>query len=82
MNWTCSTHGRITHADKIVVEEPERKSTFRGPRYRPVCEENIKMDFRETEYEYVDWTQLVQDSMKGFRVRGNERIPCEQKMPW
>jgi len=42
----------------VLVRKPEGK----GPIGRPRCRwEDIRMDLRDTEWEGVDWTHLVQD---------------------
>jgi hypothetical protein len=46
-------------AYKITVSKPEGKRTLGKPRRR--WEYNIRMDFKETRLESVDWTHLVQD---------------------
>jgi hypothetical protein len=43
---------------KILVGEPEGKRPLRRPRLR--CEDNIRMDLKETGWEDVDWIHLDQ----------------------
>lgn len=43
----------------ILVGKPYHKRQIR--RYKPKCEDNIKRDFKETEYEDMDEIQLIQD---------------------
>jgi len=44
---------------KVLVGKPEGKK----PLGRPRCgwEDNIKMDFQEVEFGFVEWIELVQD---------------------
>jgi hypothetical protein len=49
--------GRMRNAEKILVRRCEGR-----PRCR--LEDNIKMDFRETEFEGVDWIQLAHDRVQ------------------
>jgi hypothetical protein len=44
---------------RILVGKPEGKRPLRRPRRRWV--DNIKMDFREIEWDGMDWIDLVQD---------------------
>jgi hypothetical protein len=45
MGGACSTHGDMNNEYKILVRCPEGKRTFR--RAMRVCEDNIKVDFKE-----------------------------------
>jgi hypothetical protein len=51
---------RHENACRVLVGKPERKRPL--GRHRRRWEDNIKMDFKETGCENVDWIQLVQDS--------------------
>jgi len=54
---TYSIHGKMRNAYKIAVEKPEGKTSI--GRYKYGWKYNIKMDFKETGCEGVDWIQLV-----------------------
>jgi hypothetical protein len=49
----------ITNAYNILVRKPEGKR----PLGRPMCrwEDNIRMDLREIQWEFVDWIHMDQD---------------------
>jgi hypothetical protein len=47
---------------KILVRIPERKRALVTLRSRR--EDNIRMDLRETGWEFVDWIQLAKDRDK------------------
>jgi len=51
--------GEMRNAYKILVRKPEGKKPLRSPWCR--WEDNIRMDFREIEWESVDWIHLAQD---------------------
>jgi hypothetical protein len=51
--------GERRNAYRILVGKPERKGPLGKPRRR--WEDDIRMDLRETEWEGVGWTRLVQD---------------------
>jgi hypothetical protein len=58
------------------TRKPERKRPFGGIKCR--WEDNIKIDFRETGYENVDWIQLFQDTAQWrdfVNTEMNVRIP-------
>jgi hypothetical protein len=44
------------NAHRILVGKPEGKRPLEKPRHRR--EDNIKMDFREIEWGYMDWIDL------------------------
>jgi hypothetical protein len=46
MGRACSRHGEKRHAYRILVGKPEGEQPLRRSRCR--CENNIKMDLRET----------------------------------
>jgi hypothetical protein len=48
--------GHMRNAYRILVEKPERKRQFRRPRLR--WEDNIEVDFKETDNTDVDWIYL------------------------
>jgi hypothetical protein len=52
--------GEMRNAYSNLVGRPERKK----PVGEPTCgwEDNIRMDFREIEWEGMDWIHLAQDS--------------------
>jgi hypothetical protein len=50
--------GKMRNAYNILVGKPEGKRPLGRPRRR--WEYNIRLDLRETEWEGVNWTQLVQ----------------------
>jgi hypothetical protein len=49
----------MRNAYKTFVEEPIGKRPFGWPRCR--CEDNARMDLRETGWENVDWVHLALD---------------------
>jgi hypothetical protein len=49
----------IRNAYKILVGIPEGKRPL--GRFRPVWEDNIRIDIREIRYEGVDWIDLAHD---------------------
>jgi len=51
--------GAMRNAYKILVTKPEGKRPLGRPRRR--CEDNIRIDLRETGWEIVDWIHLAQD---------------------
>jgi hypothetical protein len=59
MGRACSTKGERRNAYRIVVGKTEGRRSLRRPRRRWV--DNIKMDFRETGWDSMDWIDLVQD---------------------
>jgi hypothetical protein len=59
MNGRCNRHGTVRSVCRISIRKPENKKPLEGPRYR--CNNNIKMDFRETGCVGVDWIQLAQN---------------------
>jgi hypothetical protein len=68
--------GEKRNAYRILMGKPERKRPLGRPRHMWV--DNIKMDLRETEWDCMDWIDLVQD---GDQWRGlvssvmNLRVP-------
>jgi hypothetical protein len=59
MGRTCSTNGENKNAYRILVGKPEGKRPLGRPRHRRV--DNIKIDYRETEWDGMDWIKLAQD---------------------
>jgi hypothetical protein len=53
----CISQRRKAH--RAVLGKPEGEKLLRGSRYR--WEDNVKMDFKETGWEDVDWIDLAQD---------------------
>jgi len=51
--------GEMRNSSKILAGEPEWKRPLGRPRRR--WEANIKMDFKETVCEDVEWIHLAQD---------------------
>jgi hypothetical protein len=47
---------------RVLVGKPEGKKPF--ARYRHRWEDNIEMDFKEIEWEGMDWINLAQDRNK------------------
>jgi len=50
---------KTRNAHKTLVVKPEGKRSLGRPRRS--WEDNIRTDFRETEWEGVDWIHLAQD---------------------
>jgi hypothetical protein len=59
MDRACSTNGEKRNAYRKLVGKLERKRPLGRPRRRWV--DNIKMDFREIEWDGMDWIDLAQD---------------------
>jgi hypothetical protein len=59
MGGACSTNGEKRNVYRISVGKPEGKRPLVRPRRRWV--DNIKMDFREREWDGVDWVYMAQD---------------------
>jgi hypothetical protein len=59
MGRACSTIEEKRNAYRILVGKPEGKRSLGRPRRRWV--DNIKMDFREIEWDGMDCIDLVQD---------------------
>jgi hypothetical protein len=59
MGRACSTNGEKRNAYGILVGRPEGKRLLGRPRRRKV--DNIKIDFREIEWDGMDWVDLAQD---------------------
>jgi len=57
MGSACSMHGSDGSAHKILVGKHEGNRPIRRPRCR--WEDNIRMNLREIEWEYVDWMHLA-----------------------
>jgi hypothetical protein len=57
MGRACSTNGAKRNAYRLLVGKPEGKRPLGRPRCRWV--DNIKMDLRETEWDGMDWIDLV-----------------------
>jgi hypothetical protein len=51
--------GEVRGAYNILVRRPEGRRPLGRPRRR--CEDNIKMDLRETGFGDVDWIHWAQD---------------------
>ena len=70
-----------THAYMILVRKSAGNSLL--GRHKHMCEDNIKMDFRETEWERVDCIHLVQDREKSVVSPGAQCsiIPFCQTWP-
>jgi hypothetical protein len=47
-------------AYRVLVRKPEGKRPLGRPRHK--WEDNIKMDFQEVGWWYMDWIDLVQDT--------------------
>jgi hypothetical protein len=60
--------GEKRNAYRILVGRPEEKRPLGTPRRRWV--DNIKMDFREIDWDGIDWIDLVQN--RGSCEHGNE----------
>jgi len=54
--------GEMRNAYKILVGKPEGKRLLGRPKRRR--EDNIRMDFRDIEWEGMDWMNLAQDTDK------------------
>jgi hypothetical protein len=64
------------NAYRIVVGKPEEKRPLGRPRHRWV--DNIKMDFREIEWDGMNWIELAQDRAQGRALVNtvmNLRVP-------
>jgi hypothetical protein len=75
MRWTCSTH-EVRNVHKILVSKLEGKRQLRRP--RRTGDDNIRMDFKETGWEGVDWIHMTQDRDQWQVLRNtimNLRIP-------
>jgi hypothetical protein len=59
MGRACSVNGEKRNAYRILVGNPEGKRPLGRPRRRWV--NNIKKDLRQTGWNGMDWTDLVQD---------------------
>jgi hypothetical protein len=59
MGGTCSTNGEKRIVYRILVVKPEGKRPLGRPRLR--CEDNIKVDLRETVWGGMDWIHVGQD---------------------
>jgi hypothetical protein len=51
--------GETRNAYRILVGKPEGKRPLRRPRRR--CGDNIKLDLRDIEWDFMDWVELAQD---------------------
>jgi hypothetical protein len=56
---TCNTHGSHEKGMQVLIRTPEGKRPLGSSRSR--CEDNIRMDLREIEWEGVAWIHLAQD---------------------
>jgi hypothetical protein len=63
---TCSTHGRVKNLFKMLVGKPEDKTLLGRPRCR--WQDNIRLDFNETDSEDIDWIPLVQDRVQWWTL--------------
>jgi hypothetical protein len=61
MRWAgyVARMGDKRNAYGILAGEPEGKRPLGRPRRR--CVDNIKMDLREIEWDFIDWIDLAQD---------------------
>jgi hypothetical protein len=61
MKWTghIARMGAKRNAYRILVGKPDGKRSLKRPRHRWV--DNIKIDFREIEWDGMDWIELAQD---------------------
>jgi len=59
MGWACGVYGGEEGAYRILVGKPEGKRPLGRPRRRWV--DNIRMDFQEVGFGYVDCIGLAQD---------------------
>jgi hypothetical protein len=57
---------KIRNAYKISVGKPEGKRLLGRPRHR--WEDNIRTDFREMEWKYVDWIHTAQGRSQWWAV--------------
>jgi len=58
MGGACRMY-EIRKAHNIFIEKPEGKRPLGRPRHR--WEDNIGMDFKDIQWEDVDWMYLAQD---------------------
>jgi hypothetical protein len=68
--------GEMRNSYKILVGKPEWKRPLGSPRRR--WEDNIRMDLKETEWEYAGWIHVTQDRDRRWDVENtiiNFRIP-------
>jgi hypothetical protein len=73
---TCSSHGEVRNAYKILTGKPEGKRRLGRPRRR--WEDNIKMDLREIVFGSVDWIHLAQNRDRRWALVNtvvNFRVP-------
>jgi hypothetical protein len=66
MGGTCSTHGEMKNAHKILIGKPERKRPLVRPMHR--WEDNNKMDVREIGFGSVEWIHMAQDRNRCLSV--------------
>jgi len=59
MGGTCSTHGPMESAFRILIGKAEGRKLLERPNRR--WEDNIRRDLREIGWEIVDWMRLTQD---------------------
>jgi len=59
---TCSTHGDMRNAYKILVGKPEGRRPLEKTKRR--WEDNMRMDLRETGWEGVNEMHLAQDRVQ------------------
>jgi hypothetical protein len=59
MGGACSTYGEKRNAYRILVRNPEGKTSLGSPRCSLV--DNIKTDLREIGWDGMDWIDLAQD---------------------
>jgi hypothetical protein len=62
MGRACITNGEKRNAYRRLVGKPERERLQGGPKRRWVNNTSIKMDFRGTGWDGMDWIDLTQDS--------------------
>jgi hypothetical protein len=59
MGGECSTHGERKSITTFLLGKPEGKKSLGRTRYRLA---GIKMDFKETVWQGLDWINLAQDT--------------------
>jgi hypothetical protein len=59
MGGACGAHGQVRGVYNILVGKPEGRRPLGRPSHR--WEDNIKMDFGQIGFAYVEWIHLAQD---------------------
>jgi hypothetical protein len=62
MRWAGHAWGEGRNVYRVSVGRPEVKEPLERPRRR--CEDNIKMDLRETGFDGANWIRLAQDRVQ------------------